>query len=47
MIASGGVSSISDVINLNNMGVYGAIIGKAYYTKAISIKEAIGVSNDN
>lgn len=47
VIASGGVSSISDVINLNNMGVYGAIIGKAYYTKAISIKEAIGVSNDN
>ena len=41
IIASGGVSSIEDVIVLKEMGLYGAIIGKAYYTGAISLKEAI------
>ncbi len=46
-IASGGVSSIDDIIKLKNLGVYGAIVGKAYYTKAINLKEAIGVANDN
>lgn len=44
IIASGGVSSIDDVKRLSDKGVYGAIIGKAYYTKAISVKEAIEVS---
>jgi len=41
VIASGGVSSLEDVKKLNAIGVYGAIIGKAYYTGAISIKEAV------
>ena len=44
VIASGGVSSIDDVIKLAKMNLYGAIIGKAYYTKAISLEEAIKVS---
>ena len=44
IIASGGVSSIEDVKKLKNLGIYGAIIGKAYYTGAISIKEAIEVA---
>lgn len=44
IIASGGVSSIQDVIALNEIGVYGAIIGKAYYTGAVSLKEAIEVT---
>lgn len=39
--ASGGVSSMDDVIRLAKLGIYGAIIGKAYYTGAISIKEAV------
>ena len=43
-IASGGVSDISDVRRLSEAGLYGAIIGKAYYTKAISLKEAIEVA---
>ena len=42
--ASGGVSSIDDVKRLSDLGIYGAIIGKAYYTGAISIKEAIEVA---
>ena len=42
--ASGGVSSIEDVKKLAGLGIYGAIIGKAYYLGAISIKEAIEVA---
>ena len=40
-IASGGVSTIKDVIKLKETGLAGAIIGKAYYTGAISLSEAI------
>ena len=47
IIASGGVSTLDDVKALTSINLYGAIIGKAYYTKAISIKEAIEVANDN
>lgn len=39
--ASGGVSSVEDVRRLKKLGLYGAIIGKAYYTGAISLKEAL------
>lgn len=44
IIASGGVSSIDDVRRLTSLGIYGAIIGKAYYTGAIDLKEAIEVA---
>lgn len=44
IIASGGVSSIDDIKRLKNLEIYGAIIGKAYYTKAISLAEAIEVA---
>ena len=44
IIASGGVSSLDDVKELAKLNLYGAIIGKAYYTGAISIKEAIEVA---
>ncbi|MBE7061045.1 MAG: 1-(5-phosphoribosyl)-5-[(5-phosphoribosylamino)methylideneamino]imidazole-4-carboxamide isomerase [Clostridiales bacterium] len=44
IIASGGVSSIDDVKKLREMDLYGAIIGKAYYVKAISLREAIKVA---
>lgn len=39
--ASGGVSSIDDIITLKKLDLYGAIIGKAYYIGAISLREAI------
>ncbi len=39
--ASGGVSTIDDVKTLAGLGIYGAIIGKAYYTGAVKISEAI------
>lgn len=43
LIASGGVSSIADVQALRAMDLHGAIIGKAYYTGAIDLKEALEV----
>lgn len=42
--ASGGVSSIEDVKRLREMNLYGAIIGKAYYTGAVDLEEAIEVA---
>lgn len=44
IIASGGVSSIEDVKKLAARDLYGTIIGKAYYTGAIDLKEAIEVA---
>lgn len=41
IIASGGVSSLEDVRALRELGVYGAIIGKAYYTGDIRLGEAL------
>ncbi len=39
--ASGGVSDLDDIVALRKMNLYGAIIGKAYYTGAINLKEAL------
>lgn len=44
IVASGGVSSIEDVKRLAALDLYGAIVGKAYYTGAISLREAIEVA---
>lgn len=42
--ASGGVSNMDDIRKLREMELYAAIIGKAYYTKAIDLKKAIEVA---
>jgi len=42
--ASGGISTIDDVKALADMNLYGAIIGKAYYTGAINLREALEVA---
>ena len=42
--ASGGVSSLEDVESLREMNLYGAIIGKAYYTGDIDLKKALEVA---
>ena len=44
IVASGGVSSIDDVKALRKLNIYGTIIGKAYYTKAVDLGEAIEVA---
>ena len=41
IIASGGVSTLEDIRKLAALGLYGAIVGKAYYTKAFTIREAL------
>ena len=41
--ASGGVSSMEDIKALKALDIYGAIIGKAYYTGAIKLEEALEV----
>ena len=41
IVASGGVSTIEDVKALRKLDLYGAIIGKAYYTGAIALPEAL------
>ena len=44
IIASGGVSSMEDIRRLAAMDIHGAIVGKAYYTGAIDLAEAIEVA---
>jgi phosphoribosylformimino-5-aminoimidazole carboxamide ribotide isomerase len=41
IIASGGVSSNEDIRKLAAMGLYGAIIGKAFYAGAIDLRQAV------
>ena len=41
--ASGGVSTLEDVKSLRAMNLYGAIVGKAYYTGDIDLKKAVEV----
>ncbi len=41
LIASGGVSSLADIRALREQGLYGAILGKAYYTGAVDLREAL------
>ena len=44
IIASGGVSSVEDIRRLAVVGLYGAIVGKAYYTGSIDLGKAIEVA---
>jgi phosphoribosylformimino-5-aminoimidazole carboxamide ribotide isomerase len=49
VIASGGVSSLKDIRHLKNLekyGVNGIVIGKALYTGAFDLKEAIAAVSD-
>ena len=41
IIASGGVSNIKDIINLNSLNIYGAITGKAIYSGNLDLRMAI------
>ena len=41
IVASGGVTTLDDVKRLRDMGLYGAIIGKAYYAGTIDLAEVI------
>lgn len=44
IVASGGVSSYSDIEALSAMDIFGAIIGKALYNGAIDLEKAVAMS---
>lgn len=44
--ASGGVSSLSDVQKLTDMGLYGAILGKALYTGDLDLSAALRITGE-
>ena len=46
IIASGGVSTLDDVRALKEMDVFGAILGKALYTGAIDLREAVKITEE-
>ena len=45
LIASGGVSSLKDLEELEKIGVYGAIVGKAYYEGRVTLEELSSFGN--
>ena len=44
LVASGGISDIETVKRLTSLGIYGAILGKAIYTGALSLVESVKAS---
>ena len=44
IVASGGVSSLEDIRALRAANLYGAILGKAYYTGAVDLRQALEAS---
>lgn len=44
IVASGGVTTLADVEQLQKMGLYGAILGKALYTGNIDLEQAIDLT---
>lgn len=41
VIASGGVSTLDDIVRLKESGIYGAVLGRAIYDGALDLSEAI------
>lgn len=41
IVASGGVTTLDDIKRLRDMGLYGAIVGKAYYAGTLDLAQAI------
>ena len=41
IVASGGVTNLEDIRRLRDMGLYGAIIGKAYYAGTLDLAQAV------
>lgn len=48
VIASGGISSLADIAalaSIRTLGIEGAIVGKALYTGAFTLQEALGIAS--
>lgn len=46
IVASGGICRYEELLTLSDMGVYGAILGKALYTGAINLKQALSALSE-
>ena len=46
IIASGGIKELSDIKNLMELGLYGAICGKSLYQGTLSLRQAIETAGD-
>ena len=46
ILAAGGIGSIQDLVNLNRLGLKGAVIGKALYEARFTLRAAIDALND-
>ena len=46
-VASGGVSTDSDIETLKTIGLGGAIVGKALYTGALDLARAISIAKED
>ncbi|MDE5765545.1 MAG: 1-(5-phosphoribosyl)-5-((5-phosphoribosylamino)methylideneamino)imidazole-4-carboxamide isomerase, partial [Clostridia bacterium] len=44
--ASGGITNEIEIEKLKNMGIYGAILGKALYENRIDLKKAIAIAEE-
>ena len=44
IIASGGVSSLEDIRGLRELGMAGAILGRAYYSGAVRLRDALAAA---
>ena len=47
IMASGGVSTLEDIKALADMNIYGAILGKALYTGAIDLADALKIVKED
>ena len=47
LIASGGISTLDDIVALREMDLYGAILGKALYTGDLNLKDAVKLARVN
>lgn len=47
IIASGGVASLADLIELRSMNLYGVIVGKAFYEGRISLRELANFASES
>ncbi|MES2795047.1 MAG: 1-(5-phosphoribosyl)-5-[(5-phosphoribosylamino)methylideneamino]imidazole-4-carboxamide isomerase [Bacteroidota bacterium] len=43
IIASGGIACLQDILKLNQMNIYGVIVGKAFYENKITLDELKGL----
>ena len=47
IIAAGGIGSLQDIVQLQSIGVYGVVIGKALYENKINLRDAIEISHSS